>query len=275
MLTAERRRHILEILATDERAEVADLAARFDVSESTIRRDLESLAQSGAIERTRGGAVPALRLEPSYAQKRRSHEVEKLAIAQAAARLVEPGTSVLLDAGTTTLSVARALRGIRDLTVATTSLPIALELADRARVIVVGGALRDRTVALVGPLAERAIEQLHVDVAFVGTNGVAVGAGFTTPTWEEASVKARMIGAATTAVVVADGSKVGEITFARICDLGEVDLLVTDASAPPAELAALRTAGLRIEVAPQTVAADGRAIAADGRAVATDGGEVA
>lgn len=268
MLTAERRRHILAILATDERAEVADLAGRFDVSESTIRRDLESLARSGAIERTRGGAVPALRLEPSYAQKRRSHEVEKLAIARAAARLVEPGASVLLDAGTTTLAVARALRAIRDLTIATTSLPIALELADRARVVVVGGTLRERTVALVGPLAERAIEQLHVDVAFVGTNGVAVGAGFTTPTWEEASVKARMIGAATTAVVVADGSKVGEITFARICDLDAVDLLVTDRSAPPAELAALRTAGLRVDVAAP-------AEESNGPAITTDSGEVA
>ena len=267
MLTAERRRHILEILATDERAEVSVLATRFDVSESTIRRDLESLARSGAIERTRGGAVPALRLEPSFAQKRRSHEAEKLAIARTAARLVEPGSSVLLDAGTTTLSVARALRGIRDLTVATTSLPIALELADRAWVTVVGGALRERTVALVGPLAERAIEQLHVDIAFLGTNGVAVGAGFTTPTWEEASVKSRMIGAATTAVVVADGSKVGEITFARICDLGEVDLLVTDSSAPPAELTALRTAGLRIDVA--------QPLEAGRPASGTDDGEVA
>jgi DeoR family fructose operon transcriptional repressor len=268
MLTAERRRHILGILAADERAEVSDLAARFDVSESTIRRDLESLARSGAIERTRGGAVPALRLEPSYAQKRHSHEVEKLAIARAAARLVEPGASVLLDAGTTTLSVARALRGIRELTVATTSLPIALELADRARVIVVGGALRDRTVALVGPLAERAIDQLHVDIAFIGTNGVAVGAGFTTPTWEEASVKARMIGAATTAVVVADGSKVGEITFARICDLDAVDLLVTDESAPPAELTALRTAGLRIDVAALVEEQDRVSVASDGGEVA-------
>ncbi len=268
MLTAERRRHILEILAADQRAEVAELAARFEVSESTIRRDLESLARDGAIERTRGGAVPALRLEPSYAQKRRSHGVEKLAIARAAARLVERGASVLLDAGTTTLEVARALRGVRDLTVATTSLPIALELADRARVIVVGGALKERTVALVGPLAERAIEQLHVDVAFVGTNGVAVGAGFTTPTWEEASVKARMIAAATTAVVVADGSKIGQITFARICGLDEVHLLVTDESAPAAEVAALRTAGLRVEIAAADAESTRLAVAAGDDGVA-------
>jgi DeoR/GlpR family transcriptional regulator of sugar metabolism len=267
MLTAERRRQILDILTTDERAEVAALAIRFTVSESTIRRDLEWLSRSGAVERIRGGAVPALRVEPSYEQKRRSHEVEKRAIARAAARLVEPGGSILLDAGTTTLAVARALRGIRDLTVATTSLPIALELVDRARVIVVGGMLRERTVALVGPLAERTVDQLHVDVAFVGTNGVAVGAGFTTPTWEEASIKARMIGAATTSVVVADGSKLGEITFAKICGLEEVDLLVTDRSAPVGELAALRTAGLRIDVAAPEEGADSPA--------SDDGAEVA
>lgn len=249
MLTAERRRQILDILAADERAEVAELAQRFAVSESTVRRDLESLARSGAIERTRGGALPSMRLEPSFAQKRRSHEVEKLAIARAAARLIEPGSSVLLDAGTTTLEIARALRDVRDLTVATTSLPIALELASRAQVTVVGGALKERTVALIGPLAERAIEQLHVDVAFVGANGVSVAAGVTTPTWEEASVKARMIAAATTAVVVADGSKIGEVTFARVASLDEVDLLITDASASTTELAGLRTGGLRVEIA--------------------------
>lgn len=248
MLTAERRRRILEILAADERAEVAGLAARFDVSESTVRRDLGLLARSGAIERIHGGALASALLEPSFAQNRAANRPQKQAIARAAARLVEPGATIIFDAGTTTLELARAIRSVRNLTVVTTSLSIALELAERATVLVIGGTLKERTMALIGPMAERSIEQMHVDMAFIGANGVSASAGVTTPTWEEASVKAGMIATATIAVLVADGSKVGAATFARVVGLDAIDLFITDDSAPASELQKLRAAGLQIEV---------------------------
>ncbi|MGC8633176.1 MAG: DeoR/GlpR family DNA-binding transcription regulator [Candidatus Limnocylindrales bacterium] len=250
MMTAERRRQILEVLSTDSRAEVPALAARFGVSESTIRRDLQVLAQDGAVERTRGGAVPASRFEPSFREKETTHLAEKAAIARAASELVQPGQTVFLDAGTTTLELARLLCGRIDVTVATNSIPIAVELAQHLRLIVTGGQAKEQTLALVGPLAERSIEQMHVDIAFLGMNGVAVGAGLTTPTWEEAATKARMIASGRTAVVLADSSKLGAVSFARVAGLEEVDLLLTDDSAPADAVEALRAAGLRVDVVP-------------------------
>jgi DeoR family fructose operon transcriptional repressor len=272
MMTAERRRQILEVLATDSRAEVPALAARFGVSESTIRRDLQVLSQDGAVERTRGGAVPASRFEPSFREKETAHLPEKTAIARAAAELVQPGQTVFLDAGTTTLELARVLCGRTDVTVATNSIPIAVELAQHLRLIVTGGQAKEQTLALVGPLAERSIEQMHVDIAFLGMNGVAIGAGLTTPTWEEAATKARMIASGRTAVVLADSSKLGAVSFARVAGLDEVDLLLTDENAPADMVEALRAAGLRVEAAPNSstspTAADASATAA-GHAGAT------
>ncbi len=258
MMTAERRRQILEVLATDARAEVPELAARFSVSESTIRRDLQVLSQDGAVERTRGGAVPASRFEPSFGEKETANRAQKVAIARAAAEMVQPGQTIFLDAGTSTLELARALRARPDVTVATNSIPIAVELAQRTRLVITGGQVKERTLALVGPLAERSIQQMHVDVAFLGMNGVSVGSGFTTPTWEEAATKLRMIAAARTAVVLADSSKLGAVSFARVAGLDEVDLLITDDGAPSAELDSLQAAGLRVMVASTT---DGRAAA--------------
>ncbi len=250
MMTAERRRQILDVLATDARAEVPALALRFGVSESTIRRDLQVLSQDGAVERTRGGAVPSSRFEPSFGEKETANRAQKVSIARDAAELVQPGQTVFLDAGTSTLELARVLRTRTDVTVATNSIPIAVELAQHLRLVITGGQVKERTLALVGPLAERAIEQMHVDIAFLGMNGVAAGAGLTTPTWEEAATKARMIAAGRTAIVLADSSKLGAVSFARVAGLDEVDLLVTDEGAPAGEVEALQAAGLRVRAVP-------------------------
>jgi DeoR family transcriptional regulator, fructose operon transcriptional repressor len=258
MLVGERRRGILELLAADDRAEVGELAARFAVSESTIRRDLQVLSQYGAVERTRGGALPPSRFEPSFGEKETVNRAQKAAIAQVAAHLVEQGQTVFLDAGTTTLELARALRSRPDVTVATNSVPVAMELANRVRLIVTGGSVKEQTLALVGPLAERSIEQMHVDIAFIGMNGVSATAGLTTPTWEEAATKSRMIGAARVAVVLADSTKLGAVTFAHVAELDAIDLLITDETAPADQLVALRATGLEVRVAGEP-AASGRA----------------
>jgi len=249
LLVGERRRHIVDLLASHDRAEVGELAARFAVSESTIRRDLQLLSETGVVERTHGGALQPSRFEPSFGEKQTESQEEKRAIAREAARFVEPGQTIFLDAGTTTLELARALRAQADITVATNSVPIAVELANRVRLILTGGAVKESTLALIGPIAERAIEQMHVDIAFVGMNGVAVTAGLTTPTLEEAATKVRMIGAARVAVVLADSSKLGAVTFARVAGLDEVDLIITDDGAPSQELERLRAAGAEVRLA--------------------------
>lgn len=249
MLVGERRRRIVEVLASDQRAQVAELASRFGVSESTIRRDLQLLSEQGVLERTHGGALQPSRFEPSFGQKETESRVEKMAIAREALRLVEHGQTLFLDAGTTTLELARILPPRRDITVATNSVPIAAELADRVRLILTGGTVRESTLALTGPMAERSIEQMHVDIAFVGMNGISAAAGLTTPTLEEAATKAKMIAAARLAVVLADSSKFGVVTFARVAGLDEVDLVITDERAPTSELQLLRAAGVEVAVA--------------------------
>jgi DeoR family fructose operon transcriptional repressor len=250
MMVGERRRKIVDVLESDDRAQVGELAARFGVSQSTIRRDLQLLSKSGVVERTHGGVLPPSRFEPSFGQKETEHRGQKRAIARAAARLVQPGHTVFLDGGTTTLELARELRSRNDITVASNSVPIAVELANRVRLILTGGSVKESTLALVGPIAERSIEQMHVDIAFIGMNGVSSGAGFTTPTWEEAATKVRMIRAGRLAVVLADSSKLGSVTFAHVARPDEVDLLITDQAASAAEVEALRSAGLQVRLAP-------------------------
>ena len=249
MMVGERRRKIVDILESDDRAEVGDLAARLGVSESTIRRDLHLLSESGVVERTHGGVLPPSRYEPSFGQKETENRGQKRAIARAAAELVQAGHTVFLDGGTTTLELARELRGRGDITIASNSVPIAVELANRVRLILTGGSVKESTLALVGPIAERSIEQMHVDIAFIGMNGVSSEAGFTTPTWEEAATKTRMIRSARMAVVLADGSKLGSVTFAHVARPDEVHLLITDEAAPAEEVEALRSAGLRVRIA--------------------------
>jgi DeoR family transcriptional regulator, fructose operon transcriptional repressor len=250
MMVGERRRKIVDVLQSDDRAQVGELAARFGVSQSTIRRDLQLLSESGVVERTHGGVLPPSRFEPSFGQKETENRGQKRAISRAAAELVQPGHTVFLDSGTTTLELARELRIRNDITIASNSVPIAVELANRVRLILTGGSVKESTLALVGPIAERSIEQMHVDIAFIGMNGVSSEAGFTTPTWEEAATKVRMIRAGRLAVVLADSSKLGTVTFAHVARPDEVDLLITDDAASPAEVESLRAAGLQVSLAP-------------------------
>ncbi|MFZ5815962.1 MAG: DeoR/GlpR family DNA-binding transcription regulator [Bacillota bacterium] len=253
MFPEERRRVILERMKSGIAVKVSALSAEFGVSESTIRRDLRELEESGLLERTHGGALPAesTLAEPTFAEKTDQQLAEKRAIGAMAAGLVRDGDSVILDAGTTTLEIARALRDRRNLTVVTNAFHIAAELADSdgIHVIVTGGSVKGNTLALVGPVAERSLEEVHVDWAFVGTNGIDLEGGLTTPTQAEASVKRRMIRAARQAVVVADSSKVGKVAFATIAPLGDLYALITDHGADPNFVSELITRGMRVMLA--------------------------
>jgi DeoR family transcriptional regulator of aga operon len=238
-------------------ARVADLATRFGVSTVTVRTDLQALEQRGRVRRIRGGAVPPtdLRAEQPFEVAAQDLAAEKAAIAAHAAGLVHSGDTVILDVGTTTTAIARALMDraeLRDLTVITNALNIALELegaSPRISVVVTGGTVRPLQHSLVNPLGTVLLEQLRATIAFIGCNGVDARGGVTNINLPEAEVKRAMVLAARRRVVVADGSKLGEVELARVCELHEVSLVLTDRTADPAVVAEVAATGCQVELA--------------------------
>lgn len=253
MYAEERQGEIARQARSQGRVEVADLALSFDVSLETIRRDLTALERSGVVRRVHGGAIPAERLrhEPALAVRAGSHTEEKRRIAEAALAELEGAETVLLDAGTTTGRIAEILPGGRELTVVTNALPIAMTLAARTDITVhlLGGRLRQRTLATVDHVALQGLADISVDVAFVGTNGISVERGFTTADPSEAAVKRAMVASARRVVVVADSSKVGDDQFARFASVDEVETLVIDGGVDPRVAASLEAAGPRVVIA--------------------------
>ncbi|HUO35068.1 MAG TPA: transcriptional repressor AgaR [Candidatus Acidoferrum sp.] len=250
MLAEERRRKIVELTERDGRVTVNDLARRYSTSLITIRKDLEHLHRLGRIERAHGGALPidaaALR-DPSLDEKERLHRKEKLRIAAAAARLIEPGHVIILDSGTTTTAVARAAKHIRDLTVITNAVNIAAELAGTdVEVILSGGALRQNSFSLVGPLAEDALRHVTADLLFLAVDGFDLNYGLTTPNLLEARVNRVMMENAKTTIVVCDSSKFGRRSLSFIAPPSSVHCTITDKKISPTYLRGLREAGIKV-----------------------------
>jgi DeoR family fructose operon transcriptional repressor len=250
MYAEQRQQRIVELARVAGRVDVAALAAEFEVTAETVRRDLTALERNGLLRRVHGGAIPVERLgfEPGLAARDTVMTEEKQRIAKAALPELPAGGSVLLDAGTTTARLAELLPGDHDLTVVTNALPIALTLSVRPglTLLLLGGRVRGRTLAAVDDWALQGLRDVNVDVAFVGTNGISVERGLTTPDPAEAAVKRAMIAAAGRVVVLADHTKVGAETFARFGHLGDVDLLVTDAGLASVETARLEMAGVEV-----------------------------
>jgi DeoR family transcriptional regulator of aga operon len=235
---------------------VAELSSRFGVSEMTVRGDLDSLAAKGKVHRVRGGAIPRLiaRQEQPFEDSVSSHAAEKVAIGQAAAALLGDGESVLIDVGTTAAATARAIAArteLDDVVVFTNGLKTALELepaSPRITVVVLGGTLRPLQHSLVDPLSTLILDQISVKTVFLGCNGVDVVGGVTNINLPEAEVKKRMLAVASWRVVLADGSKLGRVEVARLCDVGDIDLVLTGRSADPAVVDALRDRGCEVRV---------------------------
>jgi len=233
---------------------VADLADRLGVSVVTVRSDLDRLAGEGAVLRVRGGAVPVGERpgERSFEEGLSSAAEEKAAIGREAAASVASGESVILDVGTTPLAIAHALvarEELRDVTVITNGLTIALALEPaipRFTVVVTGGTLRPLQHSLVEPLASEVLERIRADVVFVGCTGVHPEAGVTNVNLPEATLKRRMLHAATRRVVVADSSKLGVVDLGRVAGADEFDRLLTGAAAGDAVVERLEAAGLAV-----------------------------
>lgn len=253
MYLEERQAAIMERARSHGRVDVGELAVEFDVTPETVRRDLTSLERHGLLRRVHGGAIPVERLgfEPGLHARNQAMAGEKERIARAALDEVPVEGAILIDAGTTTARLAEMLPGDRELTVVTNAVPIAMTLSTRPHVTVltVGGRVRGRTLAMVDQWATRTLEETFVDVAFLGTNGVSVERGLTTPDVAEAAVKRAMLRAARRAVVLADHTKVGNDCFARFGDLGEVDTLVTDDGLDVHLAADLQAGGPRVVLA--------------------------
>lgn len=242
MFAEERHNKIIQLIKSGHPVKVADLSILFTVSEATIRRDLQELENSGLLQRTHGGAVsPQLGSELSFHDREVCFLDEKQQIALTAANMVKDGETILLDAGTTTREIARALCGKR-LTVATNNMDVACIFADEPdiEVLLLGGILRKSINSLVGPLTNSMLKLLCFDKVFLAANGVDFTFGATTPTLVEAETKRSMIKAAKTAILVVDHSKFEQKTFAKICSLDEFSLIITDQGIDNATLNALQ-----------------------------------
>jgi len=252
--TSERRQQITVQVRERGSVQVALLAEQFGVSMQTIRKDLHYLAKRGVAERSYGGAIATdavnVIAEPHIASKRATLPQEKSRIGAAAAAMVLPGESIVLDSGTTTLQIAHHLPDHEDITVLTNHLDIVTALAgkERLKVVMLGGTLRRRNMTFYGAHAMAALDELHVDRLFLGVDGFDFERGITTHYEPEALLNRKMVQAARRVVAVADHSKFGRVCLHRIISGAEIDDLVTDQASEDLTLAAARL-GFNLHIA--------------------------
>jgi len=252
-MATDRQLKILQHLAIHDNVEVSDLGELLHVSSSTIRRELRAMEETGLLVRTHGGAhLPSPIHYVIPYEKRAAQQVnEKRMIALAARKLVKPGMVIGIMGGTTCTELARVLRPLEHLTVVTNALNVALELQGplSRRVVVTGGMLNQNSYELVSSQASQSLESVHLDLAFLGVSGISLEYGFSMSDEPEAAVARAFIAAADRAIVIADHSKIGQVTFARLCPLNSLGLLVTDKNIEPGQKKALEHVGLEVLVA--------------------------
>ena len=251
-IPAERQKKMMEYIEANTSAQIHELAEKFHVSEATVRRDLDDLDQQGALRRTHGGAIKVDRstsYESMYSEKIGQMLDEKHRIADYAAKMVHSGDTVLIDSGTTTFFIAQALAHHENLTLITNDLYIAYQtpIHPSSTLIVTGGVRRQGRQELVGTITENFIRDSHVDIAFIGVDGIDMTGGATNANFAELGVKRLMLSSAARSVIVADHSKFGRVALARICDLKEASLLLTDRELDPDIQNRLRKLGVHIE----------------------------
>ncbi|MDF9840569.1 MULTISPECIES: DeoR/GlpR family DNA-binding transcription regulator [unclassified Paenibacillus] len=230
----ERKRSIVQFVEQRTRASVQELSLQLGVSESTIRRDLKELEEARLLKRTHGGAVSlqSVNFEAAFPDKADRLLDEKQRIAAKAVQMIQEGDAILLDGGTTTLQIAKALKTFSNLKVITNSIMALNELRDcrNIEVSITGGMLRPDTMAFVGPMTERSLEMVRVDKTFLGTNGLDLQEGITTPNMLEAATKRKMIAVAKQSILLADHSKIGQVSFCKVADLHEIDHCILDSA---------------------------------------------
>ncbi len=252
MDTFERRSEIVRHLQQHQRASTRSLSALFAVSEVTIRHDLNALQRQGWLARIHGGAEIKGRLqaEQPFAVRRQLHAAEKAHIAQAAAGLVLPGDTIMLDGSTTAYQLALHLKELAGLRVVTNNLQVVgvLSSCPEIEVVLLGGVVRRETASIVGPPAEDMLRQLHAAKGFFGAAGLVLDRGLTDPDMREVQVKRAMIKAVDQVYILLDASKFGRQSFLTFATLAEVYRIITDDKAPAEYIQACQEAGVQLSV---------------------------
>lgn len=250
MYAPERQQQIVDVARADGRVEVNALAETLGVTPETVRRDLTTLERLGLLRRVHGGAIPVEKLgfEPRLDERQERYTAEKERIAKTAVDELPAEGVILLDSGSTTQLLAENLPRDRELTVVTNSIAIASVVAkrDNLSLYLLGGRVRGRTLAAVGEWSTHALDGIHVDVAFIGTNGLSVRRGLTTPDQDEAMVKRAMVLAARRVIVLCDHTKVGTDHFAQFAALDVVDTVITDIGLDAETAADIEAAGTSV-----------------------------
>ena len=229
MLAVERKNSILGLLQSDGRVVVSELAEKFDVSEETIRRDLEKLERDGLVQKSYGGAVlnENAQSDMPLAVRKRTNVIGKQKIAELVSRYVPDNSSIMLDSSSTALFIAKRIKDRKNMVVITNSLEILVELKDRKewKIFSSGGQLGEDSLALVGSQADKMISSFHVDSAIISCKGFDINKGFTDSNDMHASTKRTML---EKRVLAVDSSKFNRIAFNVVGTLSDIDVLVTD-----------------------------------------------
>jgi DeoR family transcriptional regulator of aga operon len=249
----ERQNQILQFIQRNQRISITEVCENFSVSEATARRDLETLAGEGKVQRVHGGAIALTKAPPEspILQREREQSDEKVRIGQAAAALVQEGETVFLGSGTTVLEVARALKICPNLTVITNSLPVVNVLAglENINVICLGGMLRDSELSFIGHITEQALAEVRADKVFIGTRAISLEHGLTHEFLPETMTDRAILKAGQEIIVVADHTKLGRAATVLLAPLESIQTLVTDQAALQEFTEAVQSRGIRVILA--------------------------
>lgn len=253
LFTYERRQQIARLLEIQQRVTVTELSQVFSVSEVTIRKDLTWLEEQKIAVRTHGGAVTALANSNEMGFDVREHlqQSEKNLIGSAAATMVRDGETIFIDASTTGLAMAQALKGKRELTVVTNGLRSGMVLASEPgiSVLIPGGMLRETSFSIVGTWATNMLKQIHISRAFLGARGFTLIEGLTDVNSEEIELKRALVASVREVVAIIDHSKWDQIAFATFCPLEHIKTIITDAQAPQEMIAQVRAKDIVVSIA--------------------------
>jgi DeoR/GlpR family transcriptional regulator of sugar metabolism len=253
MLSLERHQFIIDYLKIHKSVDVSFLSSELNVSEVTVRKDLEKLERDKLLLRSHGGAVlnDYLFNEPSFIEKEDKFTEEKSAIASEAAKLIANGMTIALSTGTTVSHLARRIKDRTGLTIVTNAVNVATSFmgSSDTDIFLTGGNIRPNTFALIGETAEKALDGVYCEYAFIGTNGFSIDQGLTTPSMEEARVVRKLIENAKHVVLLVDHSKFNKVAFYRIVHANQVHTVITDNKAPSDEVEKLREKGIEVNIA--------------------------
>ncbi len=237
MLAIERRNAILAKLSVEGKVIVADLSRDFGVTEETIRRDLEKLDNEGLAKKTYGGAVAnqTVNVDLPYSVRKRSNVERKQRIAEKIGEMIHDGDYIMLDASSTAIFVIKYIKQLKNITLITNSVEIMLELADKEgwNILSTGGSLKEGALSLVGASAEKMIRGFHVNLAVCSSKGIDISMGITDSNEKDSQIKQAIFAAADRRILAIDGTKFDKISFVKVCDIRDVDTVVTDE--PPSE----------------------------------------